>query len=756
MPDYTVRDNQTGKTIKFRWNGPDPPTDADYEEIFAEARTTAKPAASEQPSALSRFGSALLEQINPVTQVQNLYQQVRHPIESANQRLQYQAEHPLMAAAAQQLGVFAPGGVEAGARIGSGDVAGGFGQAAGAIANAAVPVAIEKGAAAVGRVTNNPRLVNPNPTERAAIAESRAAGIPVPAGAATGNRFVQAVQSAADNTPLGSMVEARARQTEANALRARGQTLAAEAHPEPATAESAGQGVLSGVRDTIRLLDTQADEAYGKLRAIEQGHEVTVPKQESASVQRDIRTRQQQSLGMVPSPKELEELRRIHAEMDSLRYVRRTWTEAPRKSGNAAGGDYDITPGAAGAPVYDDILAGLPSATYRPTRSDVTRSIQSALDTGQFTPTARAALEVAKQRIAGSKDVAAPSLPPDAGLARTTEQMLLPVDLRDFKTEVKPFYDRLHRESELVPLQGDKARALTALDRLVNGPDYAPVTTVDAALSDLKAMARGASMPELRSTGQGLAAGTVARLDARLRAAVAKAGPQATEALETGRAATTAKYAVGEILDSIASSGPEAEPVKAFKTMTAARDTNIALVRRIAEAAPAQIPVVGRAVLEGLLDKATAEGGFIRAPGLLEDWNRLGPQTKQLLYGPELTQRIDRFLLTAKRLSESPNPSRTALTGTAVGSAMWIFTNPLTGVPVTLGAGALSKILRSPKAVDFLTSGLELNAGPGRFSRAAQGVAFGNLQRAARAAGVELPKAADQSADQPTPAAIGR
>lgn len=39
MPQqYTVKDNTTGKTITFVWNAPEPPTDADFEEVFASAR----------------------------------------------------------------------------------------------------------------------------------------------------------------------------------------------------------------------------------------------------------------------------------------------------------------------------------------------------------------------------------------------------------------------------------------------------------------------------------------------------------------------------------------------------------------------------------------------------------------------------------------------------------------------------------------------------------------------------------------------
>jgi len=38
MPDYTVKDSQTGKTITFRWTGEQPPTEADMAQVFSEAR----------------------------------------------------------------------------------------------------------------------------------------------------------------------------------------------------------------------------------------------------------------------------------------------------------------------------------------------------------------------------------------------------------------------------------------------------------------------------------------------------------------------------------------------------------------------------------------------------------------------------------------------------------------------------------------------------------------------------------------------
>src|SRR4030042_2659420 len=46
MPQYTVKDNETGKTITFDWQGQSPPTDADMEQVFSEAKGMQKPSAS--------------------------------------------------------------------------------------------------------------------------------------------------------------------------------------------------------------------------------------------------------------------------------------------------------------------------------------------------------------------------------------------------------------------------------------------------------------------------------------------------------------------------------------------------------------------------------------------------------------------------------------------------------------------------------------------------------------------------------------
>lgn len=57
MPEYTVRDETTGQTVTFNWQGDTDPTDADMEEVFREARNFVssknnQPAQAESPFSL--------------------------------------------------------------------------------------------------------------------------------------------------------------------------------------------------------------------------------------------------------------------------------------------------------------------------------------------------------------------------------------------------------------------------------------------------------------------------------------------------------------------------------------------------------------------------------------------------------------------------------------------------------------------------------------------------------------------------------
>jgi hypothetical protein len=236
---------------------------------------------------------------------------------------------------------------------------------------------------------------------------------------------------------------------------------------------------------------------------------------------------------------------------------------------------------------------------------------------------------------------------------------------------------------------GAEGRAAVALDALVSGPDAVPLSVADSALSELKSLARGAEMPQLRSRGQGIAAKAVKELDAAVQAKAQSAG--VLDDLRAGRDATIEKWTVAETRDALRD-----EPVAVFNSLTMARDAGIDRLRAVARIAPQDMPKVGRAYIEGLLDTATAEGGFQRAQGLMAQWQKLGPETKKILF-PNASHRndLDGFFMLAKKIGENPNPSGTARVLTALNAAMFVPTY------------VLARAFYSPKFMKMITAGVK-------------------------------------------------
>jgi hypothetical protein len=199
------------------------------------------------------------------------------------------------------------------------------------------------------------------------------------------------------------------------------------------------------------------------------------------------------------------------------------------------------------------------------------------------------------------------------------------------------------------------------------------------------------------------------------RAAGSPAGTEATQALQWGRKATAEKWRTGEVLKSM-----REEPVQAFGQAVYAKDAGIDQLRRLAREAPGEMPKIGRAYLEKLFDVSTAEGGFGSGARVWQEWQNLGPETKRLLYGnPRMVRDLDNFFLLAKKVSENPNPSGSAVVGWIGAQGAIAVTNPIKGAAWTLAGAQMSKLLHSPKGVDLLTQGLKLQVNRATEARAA-------------------------------------
>lgn len=371
------------------------------------------------------------------------------------------------------------------------------------------------------------------------------------------------------------------------------------------------------------------------------------------------------------------------------------------------------TPEGAGTSLRDALTAKVSEHNATATQAyDKLRALEAQNVAPKTTSTVRAV-------DTGILDAAGQPVSRDVTTSQTTP---MAVDVTRAKQALKPLYDSLKRQSELVPLQGDKGRALVALDRLLNGPDVAPLSVVDPALGDLKSMAR-ADIPELRTQGQGMAAVAVQQLDAAVRQTAMRAGKPAVDALMEGRAATVAKYQVGDVLERL-----NAEPVRTVKALTAPKDASIGQLRSVVQHVPDQAAVIARGYLEDLLDQ----------PQKVVAWRKLGSETKSILF-PKAGQAeaLDHFFTLTDRISKTNvNPSGSGYVAalSAQGGMVWF--EPYTAAAIQLSGATLSALLRSPVAISALTRGLSL---PASAPIAARTAATANLMRAASAAGVPLP-----------------
>ena len=173
------------------------------------------------------------------------------------------------------------------------------------------------------------------------------------------------------------------------------------------------------------------------------------------------------------------------------------------------------------------------------------------------------------------------------------------------------------------------------------------------------------------------------------------------------------------------------EPAQVFQQLTAGKDVGLDRLRAVEQQTPREVPKIARAYLEDLLHKANAEGGFTHADALWAEWQRLGPETKAILFKERaLIKDLDRFFLLAKQAAKNPNPSGTAQSMTIL--------NVGTAVPLYV----MSKMLYSRRGVQALTRGMTLS-----LSRRGR-----SLSQGAQAA--ELAKIAREFAEQEAAPAV--
>jgi hypothetical protein len=634
-----------------------------------------------------------------------------------------------------------PAAATAGEQIGSGDVAGGLGTGAGLLAGVVGPRVAQKAGVSVRGLgpTKNPKLA-----ESIAFAERE--GIEVDPATATGRPILRRIQKRVGDTMGGSGVTERFQQRQQQQLADTGRRLATKADPNgPSSPISAGAAMQDGVRGRIGELHGEATKNYDVVRAAEADpsnlRTITreIPEDAPSEFSSELRPSAEQIFrGVLKDAREngykgsIGELREKFLKeykgaqslrVDTAQTLDRHGPEALLRDIRKYGGlrPFDKESGVKFRSEYESIQQGFSSHTsgwhqrggaqiFRNNGLSLDGMVEALRQDAQWAPMIESTNDLLNvlddiSRSGPSAEVGdiqhfmgASGVRPGAQWWKPgfgSETMPLPVDLRDAKAALRPIYQQLTRQYPITQRQA--SAGFQALQNIVDGPDYAPLTQVEQDLGAVKSIARGKNgtdLPELASVSQGLAKQAIDKLDATIRTTAAGAGRDTLPSLLRGRKATALKFDAGRVLDKM-----REEPVQTFNQATFARDAGVKQLEAVAHLAPESLPKVGRAYLDDLIDKATNKGRFERADGLLASWTNLGAETKKLLFNdPEYIRDLDSFFRLAAEVTNNPNPSGTAGQMTAV--------NVASAIPMKIA----SKMLYSRRGIKLLINGFRLKS----------------------------------------------
>jgi hypothetical protein len=177
------------------------------------------------------------------------------------------------------------------------------------------------------------------------------------------------------------------------------------------------------------------------------------------------------------------------------------------------------------------------------------------------------------------------------------------------------------------------------------------------------------------------------------------------------------------------------EPVDLFNRLTRPGARTINQLRAVAEQAPEEMRKLGRAFVEGLLERSTREGELEKVKSTLNKWMDLDAQSKKIMFeDPALVRDLDAFFFSLKRMMENPNPSGSGFmmglnqmkgrVMTGLGMAAGSLAGTTHGAPgVGIGAGlgimggvglevlsnsALARLLYNPRFIRMVTRGMDM------------------------------------------------
>lgn len=310
-----------------------------------------------------------------------------------------------------------------------------------------------------------------------------------------------------------------------------------------------------------------------------------------------------------------------------------------------------------------------------------------------------------------------------AGMAQTVPVHTVfeaPVDLAPMRKGLQPLYEDLKRS--MPEARRQNSPAFRALEELVTGKDqYMNAMDFDRSLGAIKALARGGG--DVVTPAQRTAMAVVGEGEKTLAATLKNISPTAQARLARARQLWRSYHETAEFLGDLGE-----EPATVYQGLTVGKNRVFDQLTQLKRIAPQEIRTIGRTYLEGLMKKATEEGGFKRAEGVLADWKGMGLDTKKLLFGDKLTEDLNDFFLAAKRLvpAEGSATAGRGFSALPLGYLGEFLTGLISGhglggaalaagsyyMAEHVGPSLVAKMLFSPGGARLMTRALTLPAGP--------------------------------------------
>jgi hypothetical protein len=299
----------------------------------------------------------------------------------------------------------------------------------------------------------------------------------------------------------------------------------------------------------------------------------------------------------------------------------------------------------------------------------------------------------------------------------------IPVDTQPFRAAAKDLYD--HMQALTSSAARHSSNAYAALSGLMSQERYIPAAAAEEILSVLKADAR---------TATGRDAGRLKFLISKFQPvvdnALLNADPSLLRAVQKGRQWTAKQKVTERVHQQLTgvSKTPvegaqirEPEPVNAYRRITQEGDTRAKLLERIGKLAPKELPKVGRAYVEDILQTWRDTGESLPTQGVAtkmwNDWHKLGDEAKKKLFPlPHVRENWDHFFEGVRRIAANPNPSGTATTtmslgqfGTAAG--LYAAGSPVWATLSLIGPSAVAALMYTPRGAALMRKGFRIPAG---------------------------------------------